>query len=122
MSVRPEVRAVVALAAAYALVLQAAVLVIGIASAAEYAGLGAPTLCSHPNGASRHSAPVQESPFCCTAVCLGCCCAAMVPPAASPAFVSRRLPAQRPAPLSMFAAVLPPPLAHANRSRAPPLA
>jgi hypothetical protein len=115
MSLRHHARTVVALAAAYAVVLQTLLLAIGspVAGTREFAAF---PLCSGPG----HSAPARHSGDC-PGPCLGCCCG----PAAGPAPAM----AYAPAALQIVAAAVPaaPALVFvsvcgANRSRAPPSA
>ena len=112
---RHNLRTLVALAAAYAVALQALLLAVG----GPFAGAALP-ICSSvgPNHAG-HSAPAHQGD-CCPGTCLGSCCGTSVCPAPGPAL------AYAPAPLQTVAAAfaLPPPLpvrvTGAHRSRAPP--
>jgi hypothetical protein len=117
MNLRHHARTVVALAAAYAVVLQALLLAIGspVAGAREFAAF---PLCS----GAGHSAPARHSGDC-PGLCLGCCCGPAAGPASAPAV------AYAPAALQIVAhaAAVPAPLVFvsvsgANRSRAPPSA
>jgi hypothetical protein len=79
MSVRSAARSFAAVAAAYALALQATFLAIGFAMAAP-AGYAAGALCSHPGDATPDSLPGGGNRSC-LAACLACCCGAQTAPA-----------------------------------------
>jgi hypothetical protein len=119
MKVWFNMRAIVALAAAYAVVVQATLLAIGGFPAGS-ASFAAGALC-----AQHKSAPVQAPPgageHSCLAACLACCCGVSVPPAPVPALAYRSALSR---PITVAAAIDPvasfrSPRAH--RSRAPPL-
>ena len=120
MKLWSNMRAIVALAAAYAVVGQATLLAIGGLPAGS-SSFAAGFLCAQHNGA-----PVQVPPgpgeHRCLADCLACCCGISVPPAPLPALVYRSALSQ---PIAVTAAAVAPvaPLrfARAHRSRAPPL-
>ena len=118
MSMRHQARAFVALAAAYAVALQAILLAIGgpVADAREFAVL---PICSSLG--AGHSAPVGHAGGC-LGTCLGCCCGTPVYPAPGPAMTYAPMPAQ-----TIVVAFIATPLllvsaTGANRCRAPPLA
>lgn len=119
MQARSKARAIVALAAAYALVLQTTLLVVGGALAGTN-GLAAASLCSQHKRAGPGSTPSDQADGC-VAACLACCCAALAPAAAPPAVAYRRTPAQRIAAHGIAAPILPLRVARSHRSRAPPL-
>jgi hypothetical protein len=116
MSLHHHLRTIVALAAAYALVLQTLLLALGgpVVGTREFAAF---PLCSSPG----QSAPARHTGDC-AGPCLGCCCGPVAGPAPAPAV------AYAPAALQIVApAAAVPPLVFvsvngANRSRAPPFA
>jgi hypothetical protein len=118
MNMRHHARAGVALAAAYAVALQAILVAVGVpvGGAGELAAL---PICSALG--SAHSAPDGQT-HSCLGACLGCCCGTPVCPTSGPAFGCAPLP------LHIVAATLTPPLllllpaTGAHRSRAPPFA
>ena len=121
MNLRHHARTVVALAAAYAVVLQTLLLAIGspVAGAREGAReFAAFPLCS----GAGHSAPARHSGDC-PGLCLGCCCGPAAGPAPAPAVTYAPAALQ----IVAHAAAVSAPLVFvsvsgANRSRAPPSA
>lgn len=119
MSMRQSARTLVALAAAYAVALQALLLAVGVpvTGASEFAAV---PICS--SFGAGHSAPAGHTQDCLGACLTGCCCGAAVFPAPGLAMAYAPVPllriaaAPEIAPTSRFSA------ARANRSRAPPLA
>jgi len=120
MSIRHHLRTLVALAAAYALALQAILLAVGpLAGGARF---GALPICSGLGSAADagHSSPAGHGQNC-PGACLGCCCGTPVCPAPPMPALS-----YAPAPLETLAAALVPPprlpvrADAAHRSRAPP--
>ena len=115
---RRSARTLVALAAAYAVALQALLLAVGVpvAGASEFATV---PICS--SFGAGHSAPAGHRQDCLGACLTGCCCGAAVFPAPGLAM------AYAPVPLLRIAAAperVPPlrfSVTRANRSRAPPL-
>jgi hypothetical protein len=120
MNVWFNMRAIVALAAAYAVVAQATLLAIGGPPAGP-AGFAAGLLCGQHNGAPAQ-APPGANDHDCLAACLASCCGVSVPPAPAPALAYRSAPSQ---PVAVAAAAVDPGtslrFARAHRSRAPPL-
>jgi hypothetical protein len=119
MTILPKMRAIVALLAAYALVLQTTLLAIG-GPLAGSAGIAPGSLCSRLGGAPAHSAPGGNEHGC-LAACTACCCGASVVPASAPAPAFRWSPPQRIAVKIAIGFGIPRPVACAHRSRAPPL-
>jgi hypothetical protein len=121
MRVQCKARAIVALAAAYAVVVQATLLAIGGGPMAGNAGLAA--LCSAVKGANPHSAPAEGGDGGhggCPAACLACCCGAPVTPAATAVIPSQRATARWVAINLPVVPALPFSVAGAHRARAPP--
>jgi hypothetical protein len=120
MSIRHHARMIVALAAAYALALQAVFLAIGGPFGGVAAFIGLP-ICSSLG--TDHSTPAGQGHDC-PGVCLaGCCCgaaAAPAPGAVSVTYVSDA--SQRLAAAIETAPILPRIAIGAHRSRAPPIA
>jgi hypothetical protein len=116
---RHHARALVALAAAYAVALQAILLAIG-GPAAGAAQFVAPPICSTLG--AGHDAPAGHGNDCCWACLGGCWCGASVLPDHDAPI------ARAPAPQQAIVASIEPPLlllhgaTGAHRSRAPPLA
>jgi hypothetical protein len=116
MSLRRHARVGIALAAAYAVALQAVLLAFGVPGAG---GVAAVPICS---AAAGHSAPAGQSQDCLDACLTGCCSGAPICP--TPAAIAICTPA----PAQMLAAapeIEPLPaarVANAHRSRAPPSA
>jgi hypothetical protein len=127
MRVWSKARAIVALAAAYAVALQAMLLAMdggpmAGTMAGPMAGIGGfAALCSSAQGAKPHSVPAQGGHGGMTG-CLGCCCCAPVAPAAGTAVIpSQRATVHR---IPVNFAVAPAQslrVASAHRARAPPL-
>jgi hypothetical protein len=120
MSLRHHARTVVALAAAYAVVLQTLLLAIGspVAGAREFnAEFAAFPLCSGPS----HSAPAHHSGDC-PVPCPGCCCGPAAGPAPAPAVTYAPAALQIVAPAPAVPALVFVRISGANRSRAPPSA
>jgi hypothetical protein len=121
MSVWHKIRAIVALAAAYAVAAEATLLAVGgpIVGVTDSAAL---SLCAASNRGGVHPAPGGKEHDC-PAACAACCCGAPVaPPSAAVAAVAyEQVPAG-----SVAAAIVSAPtwrfnLGRAHRSRAPPL-
>ena len=119
MQFRRDARAIVAVAAAYAVALQGLLLAIGPPFGADE--LGARQLCSSSGATPSGQAPPGHSPGCCDA-CLTCCCgvAAAVAPGTSGGYVLGG--AHKLAPAVELVPVPQPGVAGAHRPRAPPLA
>src|ERR1700688_730044 len=126
MHLRHHARALVALAAAYAVALQAILLAVGapIAGAGEFTALPICSTLGSVLGSALgagHSAPADRGHDCLGACLAGCCCGAAVGAALAPSLSSA------PAPLPTLAApfettpVLLCNATGAHRSRAPPL-
>ncbi len=120
-------RALAALAAAYAIALQAILLAFGASLGSQAVELGRLPICSglHSGLAlgpgSKHSAPLGHAGGC-PGTCLGCCCG---PPACHfPGPAMTYVPAPPPTIFLDFVAMPPIPMGMyaAHRSRAPPLA
>jgi len=109
----------VALAAAYALALQAVLLAIGgpIAGATEFAAL---PICSSLG--AGHSAPADGGHDCLGACLAGCSCGSAAAPAPAPGVAYWPAPGQSIAAAFAAIRILPFGAAGANRSRAPPAA
>jgi hypothetical protein len=119
MKPRLKMRAIVALAAAYAVVLQTTLLAIGGPFGGP-AGLAGGFVCARQHGAPA-SPPPGGNDHGCAAACLACCCGLSVAPASAPAFAAR---SALPRPIASPPAVnsgVPLRFARAHRSRAPPL-
>jgi hypothetical protein len=124
MSLRHDMRALVALAAAYALALQAILLAAGAPLGARGAEFGGQPICSGLG--SGHPAGSGPAPFGhtgdCPGTCLGCCCGPATCHLTGPAMIQDPAPAQT----VTLALIAPPPvrvgMLAAHRSRAPPLA
>jgi hypothetical protein len=119
MTTRSCSRTIVALAAAYALALQAILLAIG-APAAGAGEFAAPPICSAPG--TGHSVPPGHAPDCLGACLTGCCggaphCSLTAMPAGY-----APLPLQSPAVMAETTPVSYLHAAGAHRCRAPPLA
>lgn len=110
-------RAIVALAAAYAVAAQAILLAVGpLAGAGD---LAAQPICSRAAAGERNPAPARHGCDC-LAACLACCCGAPATPAPATAVVSALRPARR---IAAAVEIAPEPrlsLTRAHRSRAPP--
>lgn len=119
MKVWFKTRAIVALAAAYAVVVQATLLAVG-APLAGPAGFAAGALCSRLNGAPAHSPP-GGTEHGCGAACLACCCGVSVPPAPAPALAYRSALPRRIIVTEAVHVAVPLRFARAHRCRAPPL-
>jgi hypothetical protein len=118
-----KMRAIVALAAAYAVVLQATLLAIGLAMGgpiAGSAGLAANSLCTRQSGAPVHP-PLGGSEHCCLGACLACCDGVSLRPASAPALGYRPALPRRIAVVPAAGRRMPLRFARAHRSRAPPL-
>jgi hypothetical protein len=125
MTTQYQARAVVALAAAYALALQAILLAVAVPLGAQTAGFGGLPICSGLDSGYRYtatnSAPRRHTGSC-PGGCLGCCCS---PPACHlPGPVTTYAPVSSPMGLAAARAMQPIPIGQfaAHRSRAPPLA
>jgi len=117
MTMRRSARTLVALAAAYAVALQALLLAVGVPAvgASEFAAV---PICS--SFGAGHSAPAGHTQDCLGACLSGCCCGAAVFPA--PGLVTAPVPLLRIAAAPATAPPLRLSVTRANRSRAPPLA
>ncbi len=121
MRTRYYARAVVALVAAYAVALQAILLVLGgpIAGAGDFA---AQPICSAFGAAGTGSAPVGHEHDCLAACLIGCCCGATAAPAPGAILVYALKPART---VGAAGEAATPTLrlsaTGAHRSRAPPL-
>jgi len=121
MNIRHHARALVAMAAAYAVALQAILLAVGGPVTAGAVEFGALPVCSGLGSGfgAGHSAPLGHGGDC-PGTCLGCCCAPPLGQAPGPAMT------YAPARTVAAAFVTAPPLVvgvpAAHRSRAPPLA
>jgi hypothetical protein len=117
MQVRCTASAIVALAAAYAVVLQTTLLAIGGPLAASPA-FAQDSLCATAKGASRQPMPADRANGC-LAACLACCCTAVAPTA--PAMIHYRSTLPRSMGVKIVAvAALPVSMTGAHRSRGPP--
>jgi hypothetical protein len=123
MSLRRKTRAIVAVAAAYAVALQATFLALGGLAAGPMdprASFGASSLCLSSRSATPHPAPGGHEHDC-SAICAACCCSAPVASASAPAIAYEKVPAG----LIAAAGVIVPTWRfyadRAHRSRAPPL-
>ena len=116
MSLRHPTRTVVALAAAYAVVLQTLLLAISgpVAGTTEFAAV---PLCSSPG----HSVPARHSGDC-PGPCLGCCYGPAAGAAPAPVVAYAPTALQIVAPAAAAPALLFVSTRNANRSRAPPSA
>ncbi len=114
------VRAFVAVAAAYAVALQALLLAIGgpFGGGAQFAAL--PICSSHSSFGAGHSAPAGHG-GCCVDACLGCCGEAPLCPAPGAALTYAPAPLQTVAAAHESAPAVLAGVAAAHRSRAPPL-
>jgi len=115
-----QTSAIVALAAAYAMVLQPVLLTIR-GSLAERQAFGASSLCRPSHGGEHRPAPASHGDDCLSA-CLACFCgvaATLAPGAASPDLrgLGQRIAARR-----LVAVAALPHIDRAHRSRGPPLA
>jgi hypothetical protein len=119
MTMRRSARTLVALAAAYAVALQALLLAVGVpaAGASEFAAV---PVCS--SFGAGHSAPAGHAQDCLGACLTGCCCGAAVFPAPGPAMAYAPVALLRIAAAPATAPPLRRSVTRANRSRAPPLA
>lgn len=120
---RQYARPLVALAASYAVALQAILLAVGAPLGALGAGFGSLAICSSLGAghAAPGSTPLGHSGDC-PATCLGCCCSPPVSHLPGPAMAYAPTPAQ-----TLTVVLAAPPTVHigmpaAHRSRAPPLA
>jgi hypothetical protein len=118
MRLRCKARAMVALAAAYAVAAQAILLAIGGGPVAGTAGWAA--LCSTAKGVKPHPGPAGGGHGG-SAACLACCCGAPVTPAAAAVIPARQATAHRVAPNLAVVPVLSVSVSRAHRARAPPL-
>jgi hypothetical protein len=118
MRLRLKMRAIVALAAAYAVVLQATLLAIGPLTGP--AGLAAGFLCAQQHGAPANLPPGRNDPGC-AAACLACCCGLSAPPASPPMLAARSALPRRIASAPAVNSGAPLRVARAHRSRAPPV-
>jgi hypothetical protein len=124
MNLRQHTRTGIALAAAYAVALQAVLLAFGVPSAG---GIAAVPMCS---AAAGHSAPAgpgrgksQGQGQDCLEACLtGCCSGAPICPAPPEAAIYAPVSAQMLAPAPAIVAFPVAPVGTAHRSRAPPVA
>jgi hypothetical protein len=120
MSIRRHMRTIVALAAAYAVALQALLLAVGgpIVGAGQFAAL---PICSAFGSATGtgHSAPAGHGHDC--PGCFGSCCGTPVCPAPSPALTYAPVFLQNVAAVLASVSLLPVPTSAAHRSRAPPV-
>lgn len=125
----PNMRALVALAVAYALALQAILLAFGAPLGAQAGDLGGLPICSSINSASGHSVPKSapnSAPLgharVCPGACPGCCCGPLACQFPGPAMTYA--PAPPPIVIVDYMAMSPIPIGMpaAHRSRAPPLA
>lgn len=119
MNMRHHVRALVALAAAYALALQAILLAVGGPISARAGEIGALPICSSLT--AGHPAPLEHTGGC-PGTCLGCCCGPPLCPIPGPAMTYVPAPAHTIAVASVAAPVLVVAIPDDHRSRAPPLA
>jgi hypothetical protein len=118
MSFASRLRAVLALATAYAVALQVILLAIAGPLGTGAALAGAP-ICSHFGaGGSAPAGPAGG----CIGTCFGCCCGPPVCPTFAPAMTFAPALAQTIAIARMATPRLLVSAAHAHRSRAPPLA
>jgi len=119
MSLRHHARAGLALAAAYAVALQAILLAFGVPIAGA-GGVSAFPVCA---AAAGHSAPAGHGQDCLEACLTGCCSGAVfVGPAPAGAMVYAPTPAQTMAPALGARPHLAARITNAHRSRAPPAA
>ena len=116
---RHHARALIALAAAYALTLQAILLAVAEPMSAGGSEFGSLPICSSL-GAGR-SAPLRHTGAC-PGACLGCCCGPPVCHLAGPAVIYGLAPVQSEIVAIVASVPLVVSLAAAHRSRAPPLA
>jgi hypothetical protein len=114
-----KMRAIAALAAAYAVVVQATLLAVGPLAAP--AGLAAGFVCAQHNGAPAHPSP-GGSQHGCVGACLACCCGVSIPPTSVPALAARSALPQRITAAPAVNSGVPLRCARAHRCRAPPLA
>jgi hypothetical protein len=119
MKLRLKMRAIVALAAAYAVALQATLLAIG-GPLVGATGLAAGSLCAQQHGAPANL-PAGGNDHGCAAACLACCCGLSVPPVSAPVLAARSALPRRIAPAPAVNSGVPLRFARAHRSRAPPL-
>jgi hypothetical protein len=119
MSVRRKTPAFVALAAAYAVVLQTVLLAICGALVGGNAPAAA-SLCAPSPGGERQPWPAGHGDDCLSA-CFACCCGMAVAPAPGSARADLRGPVQRIAAPAILAAATPHRVGRAHRSRGPPL-
>ncbi len=117
MSLRHHARAGIALAAAYAVALQAILLAVSVPVAA--AGTAVLPICSAVSG---HSAPANHGQDCLDACLTGCCSGAPVCPSPADAVVTAPVVAQTMAPALGISPHLAERVDNAHRSRAPPAA
>jgi hypothetical protein len=118
MSSARKRRAIVALAAAYALVLQAMMLAVG-GSMGGAPAVAAGLMCWHRDGAAPHQAPAGPGD-CCSASCLACCGGTPAMPTPTLAIIGERRLAEKIGVKFAIAASVLPAVACAHRSRAPP--
>lgn len=117
---RRQISTFVALAAAYALVLQAVLLAV-CGSLAEGRAFGAASLCTPSQGGARQPTPAGHGEDCLSA-CIACSCGVAAAPAPGIAKTGLRRPVERIAPPALTAVAAPVGVDWAHRSRAPPLA
>jgi hypothetical protein len=124
MSLRHHARVGIALAAAYAVALQAILLAVSVPVGAAL-GTAALPICSavgsHPAPAG-HSAPAGHGQDCLEACLTGCCSGAPVCPAPAGAMIYAPILAQTMAPPPDTRPDLAERVGNAHRSRAPPIA
>lgn len=119
MNMRHHARALVALAAAYAVALQAILLAVGGPIIARGGEFGALPICSSLG--AGHAAPLGHTGGC-PGTCFGCCCGPPVCHFPAPAMTYAPAPAQTVAVARVATRRLLVGAARAHRSRAPPLA
>jgi hypothetical protein len=120
MRVQRKASAMVALAAAYAVVLQTTLLTIGGPLFGSPA-FASHSLCSTLTGPSQVPVAPTGRATGCLAACLACCCGAANTPALPVTTAYRSIPPRLIGVKTTAAAVLPVGTARAHRSRAPPL-
>jgi len=123
MKMRRPVRATVALAAAYAVVLQATLLAFGVSIAGTAGFAGVPICSNHAAGfGGDPSAPAGRGQDCLDACLTGCCGNTPVCPAPGPAIAYAPALLQTVAVAQETAPVVRQSLTFAHRPRAPPFA
>jgi hypothetical protein len=121
MTLQPRARAGIALAAAYALALQALLLAV-IAPAASLAGTAALPICTSTHASPAGSGQTGHGQDCLDACLTGCCCGLPLLPAPPRALDAAPKPLQTLAAPRRAAAPVLIRIAKAHRSRAPPAA